>query len=155
MSLIVLINFHFAAKCTIIRAEDEWNWKRNCRITKFIHQLISVYNFLGIFLSVKFGMFLINEKFIAFCDSPQNKKKLNLPIDSLLSNECRFLDPFSSQSYFASTTSRNIQWFAAHLYLKMRNAVNSFSYCEFLASLLALLSDIFMDHACIHIVAEL
>lgn len=75
MSLIVLINFHFAAKCTIIRAEDEWNWKRNCRITKFIHQLISVYNFLGIFLSVKFGMFLINEKFIAFCDSPQNKKK--------------------------------------------------------------------------------
>lgn len=155
MSLIVLINFHFAAKCTIIRA---WGWMKleeklsHYQIYSSTHFSLQ---FLGNFLSVKFGMFLINEKFIAFCDSPQNKKNLNLPIDSLLSNECRFLDPFSSQSYFASTTSRNIQWFAAHLYLKMRNAVNSFSYCEFLASLLALLSDIFMDHACIHIVAEL
>ena len=113
-----------------------------------------ILQYLENFLSVKSAMFLINEKFIAFCDSPQ--KNLNLPIAFTTAVEWMpVLDPFSSQSYFTSTTTRNIQWFAAHLYLKMRNAVNSFSYCEFLASLLALLSDIFMDHACIHIVAEL
>lgn len=75
MSLIVLINFHFAAKCTIIRA---WGWMKleeklsHYQIYSSTHFSLQ---FLGNFLSVKFGMFLINEKFIAFCDSPQNKKK--------------------------------------------------------------------------------
>lgn len=65
-----------------------------------------ILQFLEKFLSVKFAMFLINEKFIAFCDSPQKKMQIYFnPIAFTTAVECRFLKLFSSQSYFASTTA--------------------------------------------------